>query len=116
MSEPFFLIAGDLLPIIDGSLQDATGAPLPLSAASLVELRVRPSGVATSLFTLPCAFSVATAPQPSCGHVTGFWSASQVPTLANFYEAQFRITYASGKTQRVPNPGFQPVTVGTAIA
>ena len=113
--EQFFLVAGDLLPLLDGALTTDQGDSIPLSRASSVALRVRPSGIATQLFSLSATYSLATAAQPSCGHVTAIWTSVKVPTVANFYQGQFVITYDDARTQRIPNPGFIGITVGTAI-
>lgn len=114
MSEPFFLVEGDLLPALEGQLLDETGAPVDLSAASLCVFSVRPSGIASTIFTASCAFSVATA-GASAAHVTHNWNTGRVPTIADFYQGQFRVTFTSGKKLTVPNPGYVPITVGTSM-
>lgn len=112
--EPIFLVAGDLLPSVQGTLEDFDGEPLSLAAASLVQFLVQPSGYPSTIFTASCAFSTADT-GASVGHVTHSWSASTVATAPNFYQAQFRITDNAGRTRTVPNPGYHPLTVATRM-
>jgi hypothetical protein len=111
---PIFLVAGDLLPNIQGTLEDFDGYPLDLSAASSVAFMCRPSGTASTLFAGSCAFSTATE-GASVGHITFTWAANFMPTAPDYYQAQFRVTDIVGRPRSVPNPGYHPLIVGTRM-
>jgi hypothetical protein len=114
MSDPFFLTAGDLLPIIEGTLEDEHGDPIDLSAASAVTFSVQSSGIASTMFSASVAFSTATV-GASAAHVEHHWNSGTVPTAPGFYQGQWRVTQSSGKKLTVPNPGYVPITVGTSL-
>lgn len=116
MSGVCFLVAGDLLPVVDATLLNEHGDPVDLSLASSVGVHVRATGAATPFIVgASCAFSAATPGAPSCGHVTYAWAASAVPTQAGLYEVQFRAWFPASKSLTVPNPGFQALMVGPRL-
>jgi len=123
VSRGFFLVAGDLLPVLDAALEDEFGEPVDLSVASSVVCILRPSGVASALFVASCAFSLASpggasgypSGGASCGRVTHAWATGAVPTAPGAYQARFRATYPGNRTLTVPNPGWLAVTVDPSV-
>lgn len=113
--KPFFIVAGDLLPTLEGHLYDEDGSPIDLSTCTGMTVSVCPSGMPTPIFTAAsCAFSTATS-GASAGHVHHDWATGAVPTRADFYQAQFRATFPNGRPLTSPNPGFVPIVVGTSM-
>lgn len=108
MSRPFFIKRDDLVPAITGYVEDDRGA-VNLTQASAVTFSMRASGASAALISGAVA-SIVNATQ---GLIAYPWASGQTATVG-YFEGEFKLTWPQGP-QRVPNPGFQPITVGRRI-
>jgi hypothetical protein len=96
----FFIKVGDVLPRLRATLYGTDGAPIDLTLASAVTLRVRQTGSATPVkFAKPCTVTGA-----KTGEIEYPWATGDTAT-AGTYEAEFCVTWQDGTTQTVPNNG-----------
>lgn len=100
----FNLKQGDRLPTLSAVLLDGTGAPIDLTAASVV-FRMRPRGGGT--LKVNAAASIVS--PATSGTVQYQWAAADVDT-AGLFDGEFAVTLA-GLVRTVPASGFVLVSI-----
>ena len=103
--ETFYIKANDTASFITRDLKDAFGAPVNVTAATVVfSMRVKPAG------TLKVTRQTCAIVSGGTGRVRYEWIAADTDT-ADEYEGEFQVTYANGKIQTFPNDGHIPIVV-----
>lgn len=99
---------GDHLPALRRVLSDADG-PIDLTGATVTfSMASRAGGAKVTK-------AAVTIDDPSAGSVSYAWAASDLDTPGSF-DAEFEITFGSGKILTVPNAGHDLVVVQSAVA
>ena len=103
--ETFYIKANDTASFLTRDLKDAFGAPVNVTAATVVfSMRVKPAG------TLKVTRQTCAIVSGGTGRVRYEWIAADTDT-ADEYEGEFQVTYANGKIQTFPNDGHIPIVV-----
>lgn len=107
----FYVKRGDTEPVLQAQLLQGNGEPLDLSGLTTVKFTMTRRGSSTPKVNLgTCVIDNA-----PLGYVSYPWTAPDVDTIGT-YDAEFFVTLASGKTQRVPNHGYDTVIVSERLA
>lgn len=101
--ESFVLRAGDRLPAITATLQDATGTAVNLTTATAVKFQMKQPGA-------PKINAAATITSASAGTVAYAWALADTDTPGR-YRAVFEVTWSDGKKQTFPNGEPIDVTI-----
>lgn len=91
----FTIRAGDRLPVITATLQDAAGIPVNLTTATAVKFQMKQPGT-------PKIDAAATITSASAGTVSYAWVLADTDTPGR-YRAVFEVTWSDGKKQTFPN-------------
>lgn len=94
---------GDRNPSLEATLQQATGAPIPLHGVTQVKFLMKDEN------TLKIDSPV-TIIDAARGLVKYDWAAEDTDTVGN-YQAEFEITFSDGKKMTVPNNGYIVVVI-----
>lgn len=105
----FTLKQNDTSPAMTATLQDAAGAPVNLTGAS-VRFHTRRNGKAAA--TVDAAAVIVNA---AAGSVRYNWSPPDT-AISGTYQAEFEVTYADGSIETYPNTGYIDVVIIDDIA
>jgi len=105
----FFIKAGDTSPAIQGTLERPAGTPINLTGASVVFV-MRKRGA--DVDTVNAAASLVT---PASGVVKYEWQTGDTDD-AGTYDAEWKVTFADGTIERVPNTKAQSIKVVPSIS
>jgi hypothetical protein len=107
----FVVKEGDRLPSLEATLQDEDGMAVDLTTASSVSFSMRDMFTGTIIINLGSAVIVTAA----SGAVRYDWGTSDTTTIGT-YEAEFKVTWNSGKVSRYPANGYLTIQIMDAIA
>ena len=97
--------AGDTLPVLIATLQDAAGAPINLTGA-VVRFRM-----SSRLDAAPKVDALAVIDvDPTSGRVSYAWVSGDLDT-AQDWRGEFHVTFTAGGTITVPDAAYLPITV-----
>lgn len=99
-STNFYIKVGDRRPVLQDTLVDASGAAINLTTATGVTLIMRPLYSAT-----PKVNAAGTIVTAASGIVQYSWGATDTDTPGDYYR-EWKITWSTGITQRVPGQGY----------
>jgi hypothetical protein len=99
MAQEFNIKVGDRLPYLAATLLDGDGAPVDLSTALSVALRMRLQTSDTPVFTTNCVVTSA-----ANGRVEYRWAAGNTATAGDYY-GEFVVSWPGPLVQTIPNAG-----------
>ncbi|MGQ0669342.1 MAG: hypothetical protein ACT4PO_06680 [Actinomycetota bacterium] len=100
----FAIKKGDLEPAIKATLQDAAGAAVDLTGATVKFI------MASLAATTPKILAAATITAATTGKVEYVWIGTDTDTDGR-YRGEFEVTWASGKKQTFPSDGYVEIIV-----
>ena len=110
----FFLKRNDLLPVLAATLEDADGA-IDLAGAT-VKLLMRDRALGTvKVNAAATVVQVGDGTDGSKGKVSYTWAGTNTDT-AGTYDAEWQITFSTGKTLTVPNDVYDSVVIVADLA
>jgi len=98
---------GDLFPTVVTTVKDETGAVVNLTGATAIKFSMRKSRDPTSIKINQASGAGIDLPNGKIGYT---WTGTDTDTPGT-YEAEFRVTPASGSPFRVPTDGYILVVV-----
>lgn len=104
----FYLKKGDLVPRIRAYLQDANGAAIDLSGASVLFAMQLPGATTRKVS------AAATIITPTAGVVEYAWQGTDTDT-AGFYVCEWEVTLPGGAVMTVPNLAFTSVLISSGL-
>ncbi len=104
MATIFTIKRGDTLPFIEATLRSESGAPVNLTAASVL-FKMKKPGSNAVLISRACTITDA-----ANGVVRFIWQAGDTDTIGN-YSAEFEATFFDGSVETFPNDGYVTVRV-----
>lgn len=99
----------DTWPTLDAVLKDGNGDPIDLTAATQVKVLAKNS---TGSVTWSGTCTITSAP---AGAVTYTFTGVTDTSTVNSYDAEFEITWTSGKITTVPTVGYFKIVVGADL-
>ena len=103
----FSIKQNDLLPVLEAVLQDVSGNPVDLNAASSIVFHLREEKGSTLKITDGI---VVTDANPTTGKVTYAWVGTDTNTVGLFL-GEFEVTWAGAKKQTFPSIGYISISV-----
>ena len=108
--DPHYIKQNDTAGSLKRTLVDAFGSPVNLTGATIkFSMRVKPAG------TTKISLADATVADGGLGKAQYDFTALNTDT-ADEFEAEFQVTYSSGKIQTFPNDGYIPIIITDDIA
>lgn len=109
MASTFYIKRNDRLPILAATLQDANGAPFPLTGTTVKFLmRDQQSTVLIN--------AAATIVNAGAGTVSYAWGPTDTTTAGTF-QGEFEVTVtATGFKETFPNQGYISIVIGEDVA
>lgn len=104
MGDTFYLKAADTAPVLEATLEDASGEPIDLTGASVGFAMIEPRNGAT---VIDAGANVADAAN---GLVRYPWADGDTDTPGR-YRAEFVVTYADGTVETFPNAGYHDIII-----